>query len=232
MCKVLGDLLHEGIIAKLADDLFCGGQTSEELYDNWHKVLKILNSCNLCLSATKTIVAPESTMILGWCWEKGTTTASDPRISSLTSCKPPEKVKGMRSFIGAYKVLSRVSPGCASNLSTLEKSTIGLSSSDRIPWSDELHAAFTDAQRALTSSQTIMLPHEDDQILTVTDGSVKKQGTGATLYVHLGGHLRLAGFFSAKLRDKTSDMVVLWNWSTYNRISHEALWSIHHSVPA
>ena len=36
----------------------------------------------------------------------------------------------------------------------------------------------------------------------VTDGSVKKQGIGATLYVHRGGHLRLAGFFSAKLRDR------------------------------
>ena len=99
-------------------------------------------------------------------------------------------------------MLSRVLSGCASNLSTLEKSTIGLSSSDRIPWSDELHAAFTDAQCDLTSSRTIMLPREDDQLWIVTDGSVKKQGIGAPLYVHRRGLLRLAGFFSAKLRDR------------------------------
>ena len=28
MCRVFADLLHEGSVAKLADDLFCGGQTN------------------------------------------------------------------------------------------------------------------------------------------------------------------------------------------------------------
>jgi hypothetical protein len=31
MCRILGDFLQEGSIAKLADDLFCGGDTLDEL---------------------------------------------------------------------------------------------------------------------------------------------------------------------------------------------------------
>ena len=35
MCWVLGNLLKEGILAKLADDLYCGADTLEELLHNW-----------------------------------------------------------------------------------------------------------------------------------------------------------------------------------------------------
>ena len=31
MCRVLGDLLQEGGVAKLADDLYCGGDSPQEL---------------------------------------------------------------------------------------------------------------------------------------------------------------------------------------------------------
>ncbi len=34
MCRVLGDLLTEGVVVKLADDLYCGGNTPEELLHN------------------------------------------------------------------------------------------------------------------------------------------------------------------------------------------------------
>ena len=39
LCRVLGDLIEEGVVCKIADNLFCGGQTLEELYDNWERVL-------------------------------------------------------------------------------------------------------------------------------------------------------------------------------------------------
>ena len=34
MCRVLGNLLQEGVVAKLADDLHCGGDTPDELLEN------------------------------------------------------------------------------------------------------------------------------------------------------------------------------------------------------
>ena len=202
LCKVLGDLLQEGCVARLADDLFCGGQTIPELFHNWRRILSQLHTCSLNLSASKTIIAPKSAMILGWIWEQGRIRASPHRLSTLSSCNPPDTVKGMRSFIGAYKVLSRVIPRCASYISALESSTVGLASKDSIHWSDELHASFKQAQYALSKSRTIVLPHVNDQLWIITDGSVKQQGIGATLYVHRSDGLKLAGFFSSKLRDR------------------------------
>ena len=39
MCRVLGDFIEEGFVAKLADDLYCGGDSPEALLNNWRRVL-------------------------------------------------------------------------------------------------------------------------------------------------------------------------------------------------
>lgn len=65
MCRVLGDLLQAGVIAKLADDLYCGGNTPDELLENWIKVLGALHKNNLRRSASKTVINPKTTTILG-----------------------------------------------------------------------------------------------------------------------------------------------------------------------
>ena len=170
MCGVLGDLLA---VAKLADDLYCGGNTPGELLENWTKVLTALYMNNLRLSALKTIVNPKSTTILGWTWSQGLLTANTHRIAALSSCSPPEKVKAMKSFIGAYKVLARVIPFCSSLLAPLENAIAGHSSTESITWTEELHEAFITAKKALSSPRSIMLPRPDDQLWIVTDDAVR-----------------------------------------------------------
>lgn len=132
MCRVLGDCLQDGYVAKLADDLYCGGQTVDEFLHNWECVLKALAKCGLHLSPTKTIICPQSTTILGWNWTEGKLSASKHKVSTLSSCEIPETVKGLRSFLGAYKVLGRVIPNCSDILNPLESSIGGLQSKDRI----------------------------------------------------------------------------------------------------
>ena len=56
MCRVLGDFIEEGFVAKLADDLYYGGDTPEALPNNWRRVLQALDRCNLRLSPTKTVI--------------------------------------------------------------------------------------------------------------------------------------------------------------------------------
>ena len=202
MCRVLGDLLEKGTVAKLADDLYCGGDTLDELLQNWRMVLQALRKCRLRLSATKTVVCPKSTTILGWIWSSGTIQASPHRVATLSTCSAPEKVRGMRSFIGAYKVLARVIPNCSALLSPLDDVVAGCQSLDRVVWTDELHSAFHRAQAALSSARAITLPRPSDQLWIVTDGSVKKHSIGSTLYVTRNGRPHLAGFFSAKLRGR------------------------------
>ena len=65
MTRVLGDLLQEGVVTKLADDLYCGRNTLPDLRYNWERVLQVLAKCELRLSAAKTIIFPHSAMILG-----------------------------------------------------------------------------------------------------------------------------------------------------------------------
>ena len=200
MCRVLGDCIQEGIVAKLADDLYCGGNTPDELLCNWKRVLETLQKCNLKLSPSKTIICPRSTTILGWVWTQGKLSASPHRVAVLSKCPPPDTVRGLRSFIGAYKVLSRVLPHCSAYISQLETMVAGGQSQDKLVWSDDLYQRFYNAQKALSTHKSITLPRADDQLWIVTDGSVVKRGIGATLYVSRENKLLLAGFFSAKLR--------------------------------
>ena len=200
MCRVLGDLLQDGIVAKLADDLYCGGSTPEELLTNWEKVLRVLQKSDLRLASPKTVISPSSTTVLGWVWKQGTISASPHRIAVLTSCPLPDTVRSLRSFIGAYKVLSRVLPSCSEIISDLDNAVAGKQSQERIVWTDDLSEHFLKAQKSLSECKTITLPRPDDQLWVVTDGSVSKRGLGATLYVSRNNKLLLAGFFSAKLR--------------------------------
>ena len=66
MSRVLGHLIQEGRVCKLADDLYCCGTTYSELLDNWTHVLHALKKNNLRLSAKKTVICPKSVVVLGW----------------------------------------------------------------------------------------------------------------------------------------------------------------------
>ena len=209
MCRVLGDLLEEGVVEKIADDLCWGGNTPKELLQNWKRVLVALHKSDLRLSALKTVINPKSTTILGWIWNSGTLSTSPHRIATLASCQKPETVYRLRSFLGAFKVLSRVIPGCSSLLSKLDDAVAGRQSKGQIQWTDELHTVFCRAQAALSSARTITLPKPEDQIWIVTDGAIRSPGIGATLYVTRNGKLRVAGFFMGEVTGLTSQMAAM-----------------------
>ena len=104
----------------------------QELLHNWEKVLHVLQKSDLRLAGPKTVISPSSTTILGWIWKQGTISASPHRIAVMTSCPPPEIVRGLRSFIGAYKVFGRVLPGCSAIISDLDNAVAGKQSQERI----------------------------------------------------------------------------------------------------
>ena len=97
MCRVRGDLIEEGFVAKLTDHLYCGGDNPEALLNNWRRVLQALDRCNLRLSPTKTVICPKTTSFLDWIWSQGRLSAKPHRIAALASCPPPSTVKGLLS---------------------------------------------------------------------------------------------------------------------------------------
>ena len=187
-------------MAKIADDLYCSGNTPQELLHNWQRVLQALHLCNLRFSAHKTIICPKTTTILGWIWTAGSLSASPHCLNTFATYPEPTTVAQLRSFIDACKVLSGVIPGCSGYLAPLDAVTAGRPSHKSINWTDDLRAAFRCAQNTLSTALTITLRRPEDQLWIVTDGAVRDPGIGATLYVMRGDKLHVSGFFSAKLQ--------------------------------
>ena len=113
----------------------------------------------------------------------GTISASRHYVNSLSICSRPETIKQLRTYIGAYKFLSRVLPQCAMYIGSLDALTAGKSSSDRINWTEEQEHEFKISQDALSTNKTITLPKPTDQLWLVCDGAVRKPGISATLYI-------------------------------------------------
>jgi hypothetical protein len=200
MCRVLGDLLMEGSVTKIADDLYIGGSSSSEVLSTWTKVLSALKRNGLRLSAAKTVCCPKSVTILGWLWNCGKLQASPHRLSALEAADLPSTVKQLRSYIGSYKFLSRVISSYSDVLNPLDEIVAGRTSSEKISWSDSLINAFRMSQKQLSSATIITLPRQDDQLQIITDASQSKSGIAATLYIIRQGKPSVAGFFNAKLR--------------------------------
>ena len=203
-CLLFGDMIMKGKVAKLADDLFVGGDTVDELYQNFKDVLEILSQNNLKLKARKTVIAPKSVILLGWVWSHGTLRASPHKLSGLSECDPPSTIKALKSWLGAYRHLSRVVKRYGELLLPLESLMSGkykkeTSGSIKIAWSDELLTAFKKAQAALKESKAVTLPQPDDVLQIITDAAVQPSAIGATLYIIRGEKVLLGGFYNAKL---------------------------------
>ena len=76
MRRIMGSLVMEESMAKIADDMYIGGNSIPELADNWERFLSLLVENNLGISAPKTKIAPMSTVILEWVWNNGSLSAS------------------------------------------------------------------------------------------------------------------------------------------------------------
>ena len=107
----------------------------------------------------------------------------------------------MRSYIGAFKAVSRCVPQYASLLSGLEDSIKGLQGTQAINWTTELSLCFQQSQSALTSPVTLSIPKPSDQLILTVDASPLNKGLGATLFVCRHDKRYVAQFFSFKLKD-------------------------------
>ena len=198
---MFGDMVRDGKVAKLADDLFVGGSTPEELLANFEVFLHRLLECNIKLSPSKTIIAPKTVTVLGWIWSRGQLKASPHKIAALSTIKPPETVTQLKSFIGAFRFISRVIPHYANTLAPLEAVIRGKSGKENIEWSDNLNNAFRKTQQSLLHAKTITIPKPSDTLWIVTDAAVRPSAIGATLYSVRDNKPLLSGFFNAKLPD-------------------------------
>ena len=200
LSRVLGDMIHRGVVAKIADNLYIGTDGSpEDLLRNWRECLSLLQANNLRLKAHKTSICPKSTNLLGWVWENGMIRANPHTLSALSVAEVPKTVKQLRSFIGSYKVLNRVLKNYSTHIDPLDAMTAGRESAEKLSWSPEQLAHFQSAKDHLSNAESIITPRPSDTLWIVSDGAQRVGGIGATLYGERNGKLQLAGYFSAKL---------------------------------
>ena len=201
MSRVLGHLQQAGHVAKIHDDLYAFANSVDELYDIWKEVLLVLSNNNLCLSAEKTEIVPASTTLLGWTWQKGCISVGAHKLSPLAATPEPLTCTAMRSFLGAFKAISRCIPRCASFLSPLEDCIKGLKGGDQIKWNPSLSLAFSGAKDALQDPKCLTLPSSSDKISITVDASPLNRGLGATMFIIRNGQTKVAEFFSFKLKE-------------------------------
>ena len=90
MSRAIGVLMHAGKVIKIADYLYTGVNTIDELLSNWEHILQRFLQNNLL--ATKTVVCPVTTTILGWVWSSGKIQA---KITPLLKSSLPWTVKAL-----------------------------------------------------------------------------------------------------------------------------------------
>ena len=133
---------EEGWILIIADDMYILSNSVDVLLGNWETVLEKMSRNGLSLSAPKTFICPKSFDVLGWKWTSGTLSITPHKLTPLISADPPKTCSNMRSYIGAFKALSRCIPRYSSLMSPLENSIKGLNGSQHFKWTDELHEHF------------------------------------------------------------------------------------------
>ena len=204
--RVFGSLIQSDQVMKIADNLFTGGNTLDELCRNWEQVLKAASRNSLNFSPSQTIINPKTTTILGWVWSQGTLSANPHSICTLKTCETPKNVKELKSFIGAYKVLSRVVPDCAKVIAPLDNVVSGRASTEKLVWSEQMETNFRNAKDHLDKATSIKMPRRSDKLWIVLDAATRSPGIGATLYVGENNcNLKIGGFFSAKLKSNQID---------------------------
>ena len=202
MSRILGDLIQEGSVERIADDLYIGANDIVTLLKIWEKVLMRFQQADLRFSLSKTVILPLSTIVLGWIWTNGQLSASPHHTSSLAICEMPTTVKGLRSFLGAYKVVSRVLKRCSQYLAPLESLSAGKQSSDKVCWDETSKAAFQNAQSHLKNCAPITIPSPDHHLWIITDACSSKSGIASTLVAteQSNSNPKLSSFYSAKLK--------------------------------
>ena len=120
---------------------------------------------------------------------------SPHKLNPLVSAEPPKTVKGLRSWMGAYKHIKACIPKFSSLLSPLEAAVAGRDSAARIDWSADLLGHFKSAQAGLSSPKTISTPKPSDRLVITHDGAVKNAGVGSVLFLVRDGVTRLGVTF-------------------------------------
>ena len=200
--RVLQPIVSEGKAARIADNLFTGGNEPEEALDNFNTILALCENSGITLKAQKTMICPQKVNILGRIWQNGTMAPSSHIMSSISKASLPTTVKQLRGFNGAVKQMKDNLPEYYLLLQPLEKACSGKKSADRLVWTQELRDQFVKVQKAAAKPDILAMVRPGEKTVMFPDYSYDHQAGGAPLYVRRDGKLLKVRNFGARLKTK------------------------------
>ena len=151
--KLLGDLVLDGKVVKLADNVYFGAETIQELHQIFHEIIKRCNLANLRIKPAKIHLNIANADILGLHWDRGTLTPSTHKLDPLAHCEKPKTVKGLRSFLGGvrFNEICLNSKELANATELLDELTPATKAGkEEIEWNEKLNEAFDHYQSTIS----------------------------------------------------------------------------------
>ena len=184
MSMVLGDEITAGIVEVVRDDIQVGGDTIDQLLDNWDQVLQKLAYCNLKISPEKVRILLDDVEVYGIRVNNGFIAPSPHRITDLGNINHEtiKTVKQLNSWRGLYKTLAGHLPHLSHFMQPFDRFAATKKSSDTLVWTDELLQAFRNAKAHLTEVNKTYLPRPSDQLILKPDAAKLNICTGWVLY--------------------------------------------------
>ena len=184
LSRVYGDMCKEGRMTRIADSLFPTGDTYEELALNYEETLRRALLCGLTFKPGKVIVCPTKTILFGWELNKGEWKPTTHTTSALVNAVQPSTIKGLRSFLGAFKQFAECVRNYARILHGLEQLVGGRASLEKIVWTKEYSAMFEAAKRAAGSIVGTFVPRPSDTLHTYSDYSADARAVGGRMVIN------------------------------------------------
>ena len=200
--RILQPVISEGKAARIADNMFTGGDTPEEAFSNFKTILALCSNAGITLKAQKTTICPVKINILGRVWQEGTMSPSTHIMSTISKATLPTTVKQLRGFNGSVKQMKDNLPEYYLLLQPLENATAGKKSADRIVWTSQLREQYKKVQEAAARPDILAMVRSGDKTIMFPDYSYDHQAGGAPLYVRREGKLLKVRNFGARLKTK------------------------------
>lgn len=163
------------------DDIIVGAKTPEALQDALEYLFKKCKQYHITLSARKSVIGAEKTVILGALVGDGQVWPLTDHLTAVLNYGYPETVRQMRMFLGKLAQLAVyiTKPDMPSMQHLHSLAANNVPGSQKIKWTDETKKAFERARQMVTNTRSTVPFNPQRQLFLLIDAS--DYGFGAVL---------------------------------------------------
>ena len=190
MQRIFGDLILQGKLVTLADNIYFGADTLEGLAALLEEVLSRCEAADLRIKPSKVHINLKSADILGHHWSEGRLSPSPHKLEPLAHCERPKTVSALRSFLGGVRFQEICLPGpeLASASQSLDAEIpASRSGKELITWTPSLNQSFLEVQKIIKNPLNVTVPRKGDTPYIVSDGCTSLPACGTKLFLKRPG---------------------------------------------